>query len=547
MGGFLGLMETTAKQLTPDVVIQSPSMTGFEDYEGLVDRLEALDEVELATPAIAMSGTATFTDLNIPVTRVVTVQGIDPRAFNRIVPYDDTLLWSGSDVYDLNERMIPEELRAGVSKQRFEEAWALKEAGQKLTLPAGMANQSVNEPQPGMVIGVATSPAQMRLKDGSYAFDRAYVDRSVTLAMPVFSPDGQPLDVSQPRIRVVNEFKSGFYEADSSVVYVPFGWLQKHLKMQRVEQYTDFDEITGEGGELIVAEARCTHVYVKAAEGVSDEALHDACARVTSDFTAKTPGLFLEVLTWEDVHGTLLGAVKNEKGLVTFLFAIISVVAIVMVATTFYMIVLEKTRDIGVLRAIGAPSTGVLGLFLAYGLAIGLIGASLGVWLAWFTVTNLNNLQDALATKLGTLIVTVLLSSLLALGVSILAAWIKRKRDFSLGAGVLVFLGVFVGLMAVTYYTFPNIYLPGISSPNLPAELAKDLADKQTTSLPLDDRIGWRMWDPQLYFFEKIPDQVDWNEVFWVWVGAVLSSVLGAVIPALIAARLNPVEALRYE
>ena len=55
------------------------------------------------------------------------------------------------------------------------------------------------------------------------------------------------------------------------------------------------------------------------------------------------------------------------------------------------------------------------------------------------------------------------------------------------------------------------------------------------------------MWDPQLYFFEKIPDQVYWPEVIAIGLGAVVSSVLGAIIPAVIAARLNPVEALRYE
>ena len=70
-------------------------------------------------------------------------------------------------------------------------------------------------------------------------------------------------------------------------------------------------------------------------------------------------------------------------------------------------------------------------------------------------------------------------------------------------------------------------------------------------SLPMisvyDTKIGWRMWDPKLYFFEKIPDQVNWVEVTYVGLGAVISSVLGAIIPAVIAARLNPVEALRYE
>ena len=227
------------------------------------------------------------------------------------------------------------------------------------------------------------------------------------------------------------------------------------------------------------------------------------------------------------MHGTLLGAVKNEKGMVTFLFAIISLVAIIMVATTFYMIVLEKTRDIGVLRAIGAPATGVLGLFLTYGLAIGVIGAGLGVWLAWFTVSNLNNLQDALATRLATLIGSVSLALVMALAIAISTAVLNKRRDFSLGAGILVFLGVFAALMTITYYAFQQISLPMISS--------------------YDASIGWRMWDPQLYFFEKIPDQVDWVEVAFVGAGAVISSVLGAVIPAVIAARLNPVEALRYE
>ena len=331
----------------------------------------------------------------------------------------------------------------------------------------------------------------------------------------------------QLRIPAVNEFKTGYYEIDKSVIFVPFDWLQKSLKMQRFEEYTDFNELTGEGGEAVIQPARCTDVYVKAADGVDAIQLQSAVWEAVDEFQRDSFDTYISVLTWEDVHGTLLGAVKNEKGMVTFLFVIISIVAIIMVATTFYMIVLEKTRDIGVLRAIGAPATGVLNLFVTYGLAIGLIGSGLGVWLAWFTVTNLNNLQDALATRLATLIGTVVLAGLVALGVSIGSAIALRRRDFSLGAGIVVFLGTFAAIMAIAFYAFPSIDLPMISG--------------------YDKDIGWRMWDPKLYFFEKIPDQVYWPEVIAIGIGAVLSSVLGAVIPAVIAARLNPVEALRYE
>ncbi len=524
MGGFLDLMQSTAKQLTPDVVIQSPSLTGFSGYEELVERLEELDEVELATPAIASPASVTFGDLNFPITREVLVQGIDPRAYNRVVPYDDTLLWSADDML---ERYKASPLgAAGGPRSRAEVD--LGDAGKHLRLPLLYRNPALPAgDQPGAVIGVALNPVQLRQKDGSYIFDNSFVGGSVTLAMPVFSESGQPLDVSQPRIRVVNEFKSGFYEADSAVMFVPFDWLQKQLQMHRIEEFTAFDEVTGLGGEAVVRDARCTHIYVKAADGVSDLELHDACQQVVSAFSRERDGVLLRVETWEEVHGTLLGAVKNEKGMVTFLFVIISIVAIIMVATTFYMIVLEKTRDIGVLRAIGAPSTGVLGLFLVYGLAIGVIGAGLGVWLAWFTVTNLNNLQEALANRLATLIGSAVLAAVVALGLAIGVAAANRKRDFSLGAGIVLFLGVFVALMAAAYYAFPAISLPAISG--------------------YDNEIGWRMWDPQLYFFEKIPDQVYWPEVLAIGAGAVISSVLGAIIPAVIAARLNPVEALRYE
>ena len=526
MGGFLDLMQTTAKRLTPDVVVSS-SLTGFEDYERLIEELEALDEVELATPAIEYPATVTIGGYTEPVQ----VIGIIPEQYNRIVPYNETLMWSADDLFDTDPIEMSSEMR-----KELRSAYDLKQAGETLKTPEGFKGFDMAADGPAAVVGVAGNPYQFRLPDGSYAFDRSIANLPITqpnklnpikLALPVFAPNGEPIDAVQLRIPAVNEFKTGYFEIDKGVIFVPFDWLQRSLKMQRFEEFTGFDELTGEGGEVVIQPARCTDIYVKAADGVEAEELKAIVQGVVDDFQEPDDPTYIGVLTWEDVHGTLLGAVKNEKGMVTFLFIIISIVAIIMVATTFYMIVLEKTRDIGVLRAIGAPATGVLGLFVTYGLAIGLIGAGLGVWLAWFTVTNLNNLQDALATRLATLIGTVVLAGLVSLVAAIALAWINKKRDFTIGAGVIIFLGAFVGLMAIAYYAFPAINLPLISG--------------------YDSEIGWRMWDPQLYFFEEIPDQVYWPEVRNIAIGAVVSSVLGAIIPAIIAARLNPVEALRYE
>ncbi|MEO0476050.1 MAG: FtsX-like permease family protein [Planctomycetota bacterium] len=543
MGGFLDLMQTTAKRLTPDVVVNS-SLTGIENYGELIAKLEALPEVELATPAIEYPATVTIGGATNPIQ----VFGIIPSEYDKVVPYNETLMWSADDLFDALLIETPPDVR-----REFKKNYDLKKAGRTLTTPEGFSGFDMAAGGPAAVVGVAANPAQYRLTDGSYAFDRSIANtpwtvpaklNPIKLALPVFAPNGEPIDAVQLSIPAVNEFKTGYYEIDRNVIFVPFDWLQRSLKMQRFEEFTGFDELTGEGGEAVIQPARCTDIYIKAAGDVQADELKAVVQVAVDAFQEEGTLSYINVLTWEDVHGTLLGAVKNEKGMVTFLFAIISIVAIIMVATTFYMIVLEKTRDIGVLRAIGAPATGVLGLFLNYGLSIGLIGAGLGVWLAWFTVTNLNNLQNALATRLSTLIATVVIAGLVSLGAAVALAWVNRKRDFTIGAGVIVFLGSFVVLMAIVYYAFPSIYLPGLTTPYIMAD-GKLVPDPDSNAL--DSKFGWRMWDPQLYFFEEIPDKVNWWEVLYIWVGAVLSCVIGAIIPAVIAARLNPVEALRYE
>ena len=65
--------------------------------------------------------------------------------------------------------------------------------------------------------------------------------------------------------------------------------------------------------------------------------------------------------------------------LVTFLFSLMSVVAIFLLGLIFYMIVKNKTRDIGILKSLGASRSGVACLFITYASAVGLVGSVLGV------------------------------------------------------------------------------------------------------------------------------------------------------------------------
>jgi lipoprotein-releasing system permease protein len=58
---------------------------------------------------------------------------------------------------------------------------------------------------------------------------------------------------------------------------------------------------------------------------------------------------------------------------------------------------------------------------------------------------------------------------------------------------------------------------------------------------------GKPVFDPSIYYFQKIPTIVEWPTVAWIVAGAMAIAILASILPARRAARLHPVEALRYE
>ena len=85
------------------------------------------------------------------------------------------------------------------------------------------------------------------------------------------------------------------------------------------------------------------------------------------------------VETWRDKQGALLAAVQMETTILNILLFLIIAVAGFGILAIFYMIVVEKTRDIGILKSLGASGRGVMGIFLTYGLSLGLVGSGVGL------------------------------------------------------------------------------------------------------------------------------------------------------------------------
>ncbi len=98
--------------------------------------------------------------------------------------------------------------------------------------------------------------------------------------------------------------------------------------------------------------------------------------------------------TWKDINRSLYAALKMEKTVLGIIMVFIIMVAAFNIVSTLIMLVMEKRKDIAILKSMGATTAQVLRIFIASGMAIGLTGTALGVLCG---VALANNLDPVVA------------------------------------------------------------------------------------------------------------------------------------------------------
>ncbi len=292
----------------------------------------------------------------------------------------------------------------------------------------------MNEQYTGVILGIAIANVKRRNPDTNEVEDW-FLCRPGDDVQITFPTAGMPPKPVSSSFTVVDFYESKMSEYDSTFAFMPLRKLQELRGM--------IDPQTG------VSSVTSIQVKLKPDSDVNE---------VRDRLRAHFEGYPYRVQTWRDLQGPLLAAVRLETVVLNILLFLIIAVAGFGILATFFMIVVEKTRDIGILKSLGAPHTGVMSIFLGYGLSLGIVGAGVG-------------------TVLGLLFV--------------------------------VYINDIAGMMEIV--------------------------------------TGEPVFDPTVYYFQKIPTIIDPLTVAWVAIGSVLIAVAASVLPALRAARLHPVEALRYE
>jgi lipoprotein-releasing system permease protein len=485
MQGFTHEMQDRIHGILSDLVFESTSLDGFPDADRRMAEIRRIagEYIEGMSPTVQTPAMLGYSLGDQYVTKQVMMIGIDENTYAGVSDFGEYLqhpenrqhldfqLKHGG--YDTVNHQTAASGTAKPREQLLDSGWAHRKRKadftQQIAVPAGSLNGDPfqHRARPSAAAKDALGAIGATASDDSSTFDPAkeqHIGCVLGIGLGTYhGPDnsegffilpGDDVQICYPTVArppkvlpasftVVDYYESKMSEYDSSFVFVPLRKLQEIRGM--IDPATQI--------------AYCNQIQIRLKHGVDLDMVRDRLRDATNENGrfCFPPQLF-RISSWRDKEGALLAAVQMETAVLNVLLFLIVAVAGFGILAIFYMIVFEKTRDIGILKSLGARGWGICGIFLTYGVSLGIVGAGVG------------------------------------LGMGLLL--VKYINEFAAVVGHI---------------------------------------------------IGRPVFDPSIYFFQKIPTIVEWFTATVIVVAAVLIAVIASILPAVRAARLHPVEALRYE
>jgi lipoprotein-releasing system permease protein len=411
MGGFGADLKQKILGNNAHIRIDTDQVGGFTDADTILRDVRLVKGVHAATPVAggeAMASSASNT-------AGVLLRGVDPDSIGSVIDLLRNIEVGRfaylTDTQKLADLPADEPIGIGPGGERYLKGPRLRPWLSRDLEPGLEELMRPPDVYPGIVIGRELAKTL-----------HVYVGDEIRLVAPLGELGPMGVMPRTRHFRIAAIFYSGMYEYDSSYAYTLLDVAQDFLDLQG--HYTSID--------------------VKVDEAENVEAVRPAVAAAVG-----RPGLELRVRDWKEMNKNLFSALKLEKIATFVILSLAIAVASFCIICTLLLMVTEKSKEIAILKAIGATDGSILGIFMSEGMLIGGIGTVFGVLTGFVSCYGLQ-------------------------------------------------------------------------------------------------KFGVRL-DPEVYYVDRLPIEVNLGDYFLVGVCALLITMLATVYPAVAASRLRPVEGIRYE
>ena len=344
--GLVAEFKQRTRAFVGDCVVGTDSLVGFPYYEEFLKVLEQSSSVEAASPLISTYGLVADVTDNERAAGLRLI-GIDPVVHGRVTRFGQAL-----------------HFHRDCLSNAFE--------------PAQDANL------PGCIVGVEL--VLRRDERGQYDYRFAPTGTAYEMTCFPLTARGAPLkagagEVSTKRFTFSDTAHTGLPREDDGVVYLPFEQLQ---------------QLCGMAGPI----PRTTAIHVKFRPGVTVEEGTGQVARLWRDFGRGCAGRpqadllqSVSVKDWKTYRRAIIAPMEKEELAMVAMFILVAVTAVFIVFVVFYMIVGHKSRDIGILKSVGASNRGIIGLFSGFAALVGCLGGGVGLLGGWLFLLKINRLE----------------------------------------------------------------------------------------------------------------------------------------------------------
>jgi lipoprotein-releasing system permease protein len=199
----------------------------------------------------------------------------------------------------------------------------------------------------------------------------AFVYEPISIVSPTGMATPMGMIPRMKRFLVVGIFDSGFYEYDSTLAFVSLKDCQEFLNM----------------GEMVTGvEIRVDDIYK---------------ADVIAKTIERKLGFPYWARNWMEMNKNLFSALRLEKRVMFIILSLIVLVAAFNIITTLIMVVMEKSKDIAILKTMGATANSIMKIFILQGVIIGAIGTLLGSIGGVVIALNLSRISVYVENLLG--------------------------------------------------------------------------------------------------------------------------------------------------